>query len=688
MNIDLINEIRNHSDLLKVIRTAPSIDIIEYDARSVEGTMSILKLLDTDSRRNETRITVVLAGELDPALIDRNEKALRSAFPALRIIRHRGDWRKLDFEKIWLEGILTLHMLFDTDISIQTGLSRILSLVTRQHNIFSTIRKGESQDAEDVIKATRNAYYAAFIKSGTDNLFESPIKVICRLTLEDLNFSKSSVTPKEPSVFCTDKQEYMGNAIKNVADSDAFFICMDEMETGCTECSQCRNYHPAHHCPIAQCHIADFYRKGVFIEKNPVIAHQWYLKASRQAYIPAKLQVADDLLEGSGCDKDVHKAIHTFADFAQYAEFKHLADKLIGIVMSDAGINDSHAIRYIAMKANDLDEDSVNRLIEAFDKGELGLPKDPVQKQYWENFLRHKIIEAPLTENQIDTTIQKAESGNLQAQIKLCNEYWNGRVLKKDFGQCAYWGEKAIEQGDRSVRFMVAYSSAVLGYETRAYFLYSQLAEEGNICAMNNLACLEKDPVKEVELFKKAADLNDEVAQYNIANKYRNGVSVEQSYENAFHYYQLSANNGYPNAMVQVAEMYRLGQGVEKDSAKMLEWYEKAAKRNYTEALLKLASVYRYGQSVEKDKNKALEYYQQAVHSDSSQEEYDKDSTQVVAMYQIGSMHENGECGTADLHKAVFWYRKAALHGNDDARRALMRLKLNWINKAGETVSE
>lgn len=679
MNFDLIIEIQNNADLLKTIRSVQSIDIIEYDARSVEGTMSILNLLNTYPSHNVTRLTAVLAGELESEIIDRNERNLKSAFPALNIIRRKINWRKLDFEKLYLEGILTLHMLFDANISIRL----------RQPGIFSHTKQynEDTQQIDGIINATRNAYYAAFFKSGTDNLFESPISVKYSLTLEDMKFSEVLTASKQPTVYCSDKQEYMTNAINNVDARDAFFICMDEMETGCSECSQCGNYHPVHHCPIAQCCIADFYRKGIFIERNMVVAHQWYLKASRQAYIPAKLQLADDLLEGSGCDKNVYEAVSMFAHFAKYAEYKYLADKIIEIVRSCAEIKDSYAIRYIAMKANDLDEESVNRLIEAFEKGELGLPKDPVQKQYWDNLLRHKIIEAPLVENQIDATIRKAESGNLQAQIKLCNEYWEGRVLKKDFRQCAYWGEKAIEQGDRSVRFRVAYSSAEAGYTDRAYSLYTQLVDEGNALAMNNLACLENNPAKSATLFKRAADLNDEVAQYNIANKYRNGYGVEQSYENAIHYFQLSANNGYAQAMVQLARMYRDGQGVEKDTDKMLVWYNKAVINKHIEAFLDLAYIYRYGINVETDKMKALEYYQMTVHSDNNTD-YDKNSPQVIAMFKIGSMLENGEGLTGDFHKAVFWYRKAALHGNADAQAALKRLKLNWINKAGETVSE
>lgn len=93
---------------------------------------------------------------------------------------------------------------------------------------------------------------------------------------------------------------------------------------------------------------------------------------------------------------------------------------------------------------------------------------------------------------------------------------------------------------------------------------------------------------------------------------------------------------------------------MEKDSAKMLEWYDKAANMNYTEAFLELAFLYRYGlNNVKMDGNKALEYYQKALHPDSRQEEFDKDSPQVVAMYEIGDMLENGEAGTEELHKAL-----------------------------------
>lgn len=687
MNEDLIKIIQNDANLLKAICTAPSIDIIEYDATSIAGTISVLKLIETCSNQYTTnttrRINVILLGDRNPKLIDQNEHTLKHSHNNLTIKRFKTSWKNIDFKELNQYGILTLHMLFDAEINIPCNSDSNLNFIL----MFSR-SNDDTPKLREIIRETRNAFYAVFSKSLPRNLFDSSIKMAYWLTLEDIKFRDNSNQTEKQTKFCQYKQEYMDNAIKNVSERDAFFICFDEMESGCTECNQSVSYNShLHFCPMAQCRVAEFYRKGDYIETNATIAHQWAMKADKQGYMPAKIILAEDLLNGFGCLKDVVGAVRIYSELACFIEYKHLADVVIGIVKENDDVPDSAAIKHLAMKANNCDEGAVLTLIESFKAGKYGLAVDPSQQEFWEQFLKVRIYDAPLTENTIDATIERAESGNLQAQIKLCNEYWYGRILKKDYKLCAYWGEKALEQEDKSVRFVVAYSSAKIGYTTRAAFLYTQLADEGNIAAMNNLACIETDVHKSAELFKRAADMGDNVAQSNIGRYYKRGNGVEQSYEMAIHYFELSAKQGYSEAMIELARIYRDGLGVDKDSEKMLEWYHKAADKNSARALLDLAHVYRWGDNVETDKTKALEYYHETVQS-SDGDDYTGDSPQVAAMYEIGNILELGEGVARDIHKAVFWYRKAALHGNYDARRELKRMNLNWIDAEGETITE
>ena len=52
-----------------------------------------------------------------------------------------------------------------------------------------------------------------------------------------------------------------------------------------------------------------------------------------------------------------------------------------------------------------------------------------------------------------------------------------------------------------------------------------------------------------------------------------------------------------------------------------------------------------------------------------------------VAQYQLGCMHEQGVGVVQNLEDAVKWYRKAAEKGNEDAKAALKRLGIEYIDK-------
>lgn len=264
-----------------------------------------------------------------------------------------------------------------------------------------------------------------------------------------------------------------------------------------------------------------------------------------------------------------------------------------------------------------------------------------------------------------------AEKGNVHAQAKLCQDYFRGNNdLPKDYKECVRWGEEALMRGDESVKFYVAYASASLGKRDRAYKLYLELADNGNVAAMNNLGCLEREEKKAAEWFLKAAEKGDEVAQKNIARYYRYGIAVEKDTVKAFDYYKKSADQGYLEAIIEMANMYRYGDCVEKDELEAVKWYEKAVAKGHTQSMIELASIYQKGGFVKKDIDKAIHYYKLAAEKDD-----------VNALIQLGNMYITGYDVERDDNKAIYWYRKAAAKGNQQAKEKLKQLGVNWIEK-------
>lgn len=272
--------------------------------------------------------------------------------------------------------------------------------------------------------------------------------------------------------------------------------------------------------------------------------------------------------------------------------------------------------------------------------------------------------------------IKVAESDIVEAQEQLCEAYFEGNdYLKKDYKECVRWGEKAIAQGSRDVRFETAYASSEIGNYDRAKELYLELANEGNSGAMNNYACELSDPTEKFEWFKKAADHGSDYGWWNLGTLYRDGEGVDQNDEKAVECFATAAEKGQKYAMEALAFMYLEGRGVDQDSDKAIEWYLKAADYGETDALKRVAEIYRYGKGITQDASKAISYYKQAA-----------EKGDIGALVSLGSMYENGEGVEKDIHTAVTWYRKAAAKDNSAAQDCLKRLRADWIDRNGKVI--
>jgi len=124
---------------------------------------------------------------------------------------------------------------------------------------------------------------------------------------------------------------------------------------------------------------------------------------------------------------------------------------------------------------------------------------------------------------------------------------------------------------------------------------------------------VEKDEVKAVEWFQKAADQGYPKAQYNLGLMYETGWIVMQDYYQAFKWFRKAAGKGYLLAQYNLGRMYLNGQGITKDYAKAKKWYKKVAKQGLADAQYELGLLYCYGKNVKKDYGKARRWLEKAA---------------------------------------------------------------------------
>lgn len=90
-------------------------------------------------------------------------------------------------------------------------------------------------------------------------------------------------------------------------------------------------------------------------------------------------------------------------------------------------------------------------------------------------------------------------------------------------------------------------------------------------------------------------------AQYELGYHYYNGISVEQSYEEAVKWFTLGAGNNSVHAMNDLAKCYYYGYGVKKSYTEALKWFKEAAAQWHPESQYYLGLFYSEGTAVRAD---------------------------------------------------------------------------------------
>ncbi|GBB93164.1 hypothetical protein RclHR1_02120016 [Rhizophagus clarus] len=169
---------------------------------------------------------------------------------------------------------------------------------------------------------------------------------------------------------------------------------------------------------------------------------------------------------------------------------------------------------------------------------------------------------------------------------------------------------------------------------------------------------------KAVELFQKATNLGNSIAQYDLGNCYLYGIGVDTDYKKAFELFKKSAEGGYSEGIVQLGNCYENEIGTSTNKEKAFELYKEAAYLGSISGTDNLAYCYQFGTGTDISEKKAYELFKKAADLG-----YDR------AQYNLAYMYEIGDGISKDIDKAYYWYKKSAEQGNEEAISKLKRIK-------------
>jgi TPR repeat protein len=158
---------------------------------------------------------------------------------------------------------------------------------------------------------------------------------------------------------------------------------------------------------------------------------------------------------------------------------------------------------------------------------------------------------------------------------------------------------------------------------------------------------------------------------------YVNGIGrTNINMQRAFELYEKAANLGNNVAQYELALLYINKENGEKIYNKIFELSNKSAKGNCLGGITILGYCYENGIGININKQKAFELYQQVFELNQKAANL-KDN---IAQYNLAIMYENGDGIKKDLNQAIYWYEKSAKQGNMDAQNDLDILFKNFIN--------
>ena len=446
--------------------------------------------------------------------------------------------------------------------------------------------------------------------------------------------------------------------------------------------------------------LAHLYENGTGVEKDENEAAKWY----RRAIEAGNYYVGRNLEELAEKNPSALQALKELAE----------TEKIGGWAVA--------TIEDLADSGNSAATEAVKELAE----------KGNANAQYWMGkYCVRGVCNEQDVINSVEWYRKAAEQGHVEAQLALGEYYENGEGVEKDEREAVKWYRKAAEQGsswgqiclgkcyangvgveqdDREAVNWCLKADEDLDY--RAVDALKEMAEQGNAIAMGVLRerAEQKDTIRTreygecVTVFTKSG--GSEV-QLWLGNCYKNGTGVEQNDVEAAKWYRRAAEQNEENAQYELGKCYAEGVGVEKDIHEAIKWYSKAAENNSDDAMYELGKCYAAGLGVKKSKKKAIEYYCRAAQRynkearEALEEMIEKGSTTALtavkkvaemdcdwARYLMGKCYANGTCVERDENEAVRWYRQASEGCSLEAWEALEAMVNNGNAVALEAAKE
>ncbi|GBC02721.1 hypothetical protein RclHR1_04780008 [Rhizophagus clarus] len=165
------------------------------------------------------------------------------------------------------------------------------------------------------------------------------------------------------------------------------------------------------------------------------------------------------------------------------------------------------------------------------------------------------------------------------------------------------------------------------------------------------------DEQKAFKFYQRAANLGNISGIVSLGYCYDEGIGISADKQKAFELYQEAANLGNSRGIYNLGSCYECGIGTNVNEQKAFELYQKAANLGNLLGVNNLGHFYLNGFGTNVNKQKAFELFHKAANLGN-----------YVAQYNLAFMYEKEEEIVKDIDQAIYWYKKSAEQGYQDAK--------------------
>lgn len=195
--------------------------------------------------------------------------------------------------------------------------------------------------------------------------------------------------------------------------------------------------------------------------------------------------------------------------------------------------------------------------------------------------------------------------------------------------------------------------------------------------ALGRAYAANRQTVEAIAAWRKAADKGSSAAMVELGVAYGNGSGVARDEAQARKLFEKAAQAGNPRGVSNLAALGNAGGGAPADPAQARTLLGKAAETN-AEAQYQLGLMLANGDGGEKDDVAARALFEKAAAQNHP-----------GALERMGAFAQEGRGGPKDKDSAKAYYERAAALGDEDAKKALERLRCPYAikDKQGKLVT-